>query len=244
MPRAYRSDGQPAPLEWMKRRGAGKGRAREQVRLKRRCARVGPEEPVGEDAIPSIEIVLGLAVAVLGARAVALFQAAIHVPEVQGRLLAALSKHDPQLTRLVRNLGFQSPYAELAGTLIRTTQAASPEERPEVLHRTSLHARAAARRRLHRGQALDLVALALAVGIAAFARDGLPAGTLFWALGGALLTVLVLTLLARGRLHGAIRLSLRQLEEALTREPAALGTGRASKPGICPTCGQELPAER
>lgn len=199
---------------------------------------------MGEDAIPSIEIVLGLAVAVLGARAVALFQAAIHVPEVQSRLLAALREHDPQLGRLVRSLGFQSPYAELAGTLLRTVQAAAPTERTEVLHRSFVHARAVARRRLQRGQALDLVALAIAVGIAAFARDGLPTGTLFWALGGALVTVLVLTLLARGRLYRAIQLCLQQLKEAVAQEPGALGAGRASKPGICPTCGQELPATR
>lgn len=198
---------------------------------------------MGEDAIPSIEIVLGLAVVVLGARTVALFQAAIHVPEVHARLMAALESHDPKLTRLVRSLGFQSPYAEIAGSLIRTAQTAPEAERQAALRARTQQARAVARRRLQRGQALDLVAIALAVGIAAFASEGLPAGTVFWALGGALLTVLVLTLLARARLHSAMDASLARLAETLAQRPSSPPPPARSRPGLCPTCGRELPPE-
>lgn len=200
---------------------------------------------MGEDAIPSLEIVLGLAVVVLGARTIALFQAAIHVPEVHARLMAALDSHDPKLARLVRSLGFQSPYAEIAGGLIRAAQSAPEKERQNHLRTAAIHGRAVARRRFQRGQALDLVALALAVGIAAFARGGLPTTTVFWALGGALLTVLVLTLAVRARLHAAMDASLHQLMENLARRPSVPPPPRSSsKPGICPTCGRTLPVEQ
>jgi hypothetical protein len=199
---------------------------------------------LGEDAIPSLEIVLGLAVVVLGARTIALFQAAIHVPEVHARLMAALDSQDPKLARLVRSLGFQSPYAEIAGGLIRAAQTAPEKERQNLLRTAAIHGRAVARRRFQRGQALDLVALALAIGIAAFARGGLPTTTVFWALGGALLTVLVLTLVVRARLHAAMDASLHQLMENLARRPSVPPPARPpSKPGICPTCGRALPAE-
>jgi hypothetical protein len=205
----------------------------------------GRRFPLGEDAIPSIEIVLGLAVVVLGARCVALFQAAVHVPEVHRRLLGALESQDPEIGRLVRNLGFQSPYAELAGALIRAVQGSTETERKHVLKTSATHSRAVARRRFQRGQALDLVALALAVGIAAFAQEGLPAGTVFWALGGALLTVLILTLLARARLYSAMDASLHQLVESLAQRPSVPPPHPTrSKPGICPTCGRELPPEQ
>ncbi len=195
---------------------------------------------MGEDAIPSIEIVLGLAVVVLGARTVALFQAAVHVPEVHARLMAALESHDPRLTRLVRSLGFQSPYAEIAGSLIRA--ATSGADAAALRSRTQI-ARSAARRRMQRGQALDLVALSLAVGIAAFASEGLPTGTMFWALGGALVTVLVLTLLARARLHSSMDASLARLAESLAQRPSSPPPPTPSQPALCPTCGRELPPE-
>ena len=196
---------------------------------------------MGEDAIPSIEIVLGLAVVVLGARTVALFQAAIHVPEVHARLLAALESQDPRLPRLVRSLGFQSPYAEIAGSLIRVASSGADAE--TLRSRTQI-ARSAARRRMQRGQALDLVALALAVGIAAFASEGLPTGTVFWALGGALVTVLVLTLLARARLYSSMDASLARLAESLSQRPSAPPPPPPSQPALCPPCGQQLPPER
>lgn len=200
---------------------------------------------MGEDAIPSLELVLGLAVVVLGARTVALFQAALHVPEVHARLLAALENQDPKLGRLVRSLGLKSPYAELAGGVIRAAHGAPEEERQDALRAAAIHARAVARRRFQRGQALDLVALALAIGLAAFARGGLPTTTIFWALGGALVAVLVFTLAVRARLQAAMDTSLQQLLENLARRPSVPPPPRPpSLPGICPTCGRALEAEK
>lgn len=210
---------------------------------------------MGEDAITSIEIALVFSVIVLGARTVALFHAAFHVPYVHGRLTSALDNQEPEIGRLVRNLGFQSPYAEIAGGLIRSARAASDSELPKVLRSGAIRARALSRRRFSRGQALDLVALALAIGIAAFARDGLPTETLFWALGGALVTVLVLTLLARNRLQAAVSRSLEQLVENLAKRPSthlgpssgpeppddSTSASPAGRPALCPTCGRELP---
>src|SRR5690606_3666346 len=136
------------------------------------------------------------------------------------------------------------PYAEIAGSLIRAAQSAPETERQAALRARTQQARAVARRRLQRGQALDLVAIALAVGISAFASEGLPTGTVFWALGGALVTVLVLTLLARARLYSSMDASLARLAESLSQRPSAPPPPPPSQPALCPTCGQQLPPER
>ncbi len=191
------------------------------------------------ESIASIELALGGAVAILGARTISLFQAASAVPSVHAELMAALGSDDPQLHRLVRRLGFRSPYAEVAGTLIRAAGSFAPHERRRPLASACSHARAEVSRRFQRDQSVDLVAIAVAIGLAAFARDGLPSGTWFWGLGAALILVLVLGLVARARLRGRIEDSLEKLAESIAQRPST-APRPPERAAHCPTCGHRL----
>jgi hypothetical protein len=191
------------------------------------------------DSITSIELAMGGAVAILGARTINLFRAASAVPQVHAELLNALKSDDPQLERIVRRLGFRSPYAEVAGTLIRAARNESQDERQRALQAACHSARAQVARRFQRDQSLDLIAIAVAIGLGAFAREGLPEGTWFWGLAAALIVVLVVGLAARARLRSRIDDSLERLAESIAQRPSA-----PPRPPLrtshCPTCGHEL----
>jgi hypothetical protein len=191
------------------------------------------------DSVASIELAVGGAVAILGVRTFSLFQAAAAVPEVHAEMVRALEGDDPELGRLVRRLGFRSPYAEVAGSLIRAAQSAKLDERRGVLTHACEHARAQVRRKFQRDQALDLVAIAVSIGLAAFTHSSLSDTPWFWPLAAALVLVLVLGLVARFILRSRIDGSLEQLAENIARRPSvpARAPLRTSR---CPTCGNTL----
>jgi hypothetical protein len=191
------------------------------------------------DSIASIELALGGAVAILGARTINLFRATGAVPRVHEELLKALTSDDPQLGRIVHRLGFRSPYAEVAGSLIRAARNASPGERKRTLQAACNSKRAQVARRFQRDQSLDLIAIAVAIGLGTFAREGLPEGTWFWGLAVALVAVLVVGLAVRARLRKRIDESLELLAESIAQRPSA--TPRPpQRTAHCPTCGHEL----
>lgn len=191
------------------------------------------------DSIASVELAVGGAAAILGIRAVSLFHAASAVPEVHAELVRALDGDAPELGRLVRRLGFRSPYAEFAGGLIRAAQSAAPNERRRALTFACEHARAQVQRRFQRDQSLDLIAIAVCIGVAAFAYQHLADDPWFWPLAGALLLVLLLGLVARGLLRRRIDSSLSELAENIAQRPS-IPARAPLKTAHCPSCGHTL----
>ncbi len=206
----------------------------------------GGERPrVGENGFPNIEVVVGVAAALLAARCFSLFRAARAVPRVHERLIASLENEDPRIARrLVRRLGFRSPYAEVASGVIRMTRDTGAPPDRDALGRACASARRQVDRNFQRGQGLDLVAIAVIVGVFAFARDGLPTSPLFWGLGAAAVVLLSLGLVARMALWRAIEASLGSLTESIanrqSRPPPSVRPRARSRYRLCPTCGSDL----
>lgn len=191
------------------------------------------------DSIASVELAVGGAVAILGVRTFSLFRAAAAVPAVHAELVRALEGDDPELGRIVRRLGLRSPYADFAGSLIRAAQSSDLSSRRGVLTHACQHARAQVKARVQRDQSVDLVGIAVSIGLAVFTYQGMSDAPWFWPLAVALVLVLVLGMVARQLLRSRIDSSLEQLTEHIARRPsvpvrATLRTMR------CPTCGHML----
>jgi hypothetical protein len=190
-----------------------------------RAAGVKPQNEkdfVEGEGIVSIELAVGAAAFVLGARLFALIQATRGVPDAHGQLLEALTGGDlGKVQKKARGLGYRTPYADMAGLLIEASQreAESAEERRKMLDRAAGVARRRFIRRTQQGQAMDLVAFAVGFGIIAFARSALPAGPVFWSLGGAVMTLLLSSLVARAKLRASVLGSLESLRGILETRP-------------------------
>lgn len=191
------------------------------------------------DSIASVELAVGGAVAILGVRTFSLFRAAAAVPEVHGELSRALEGDDPAIGRLARKLGLRSPYADFAGSLIRAAQSSDLSSRRATLTHACQHARAQVKRRVQRDQSVDLVGIAVSIGLAAFTHESMSDAPWFWPLAVALVLVLVLGMVARQLLRSRIDSSLEQLTELIARRPSV--PARASlRTMSCPTCGHML----
>lgn len=174
------------------------------------------------EGIVSIELAVGAAAFVLGARLFSLIQATRGVPDAHGQIVEALQSGDArQLQNKARGLVYTTPYADLASRLIETSQreGLDSDERAQALERAAKAARRQFVRRTQQGQALDLVALAVAMGIVAFARGGLPAGPVFWSLGGAVVILLLSSLVARAQLKASVLGTLESLRSTLVTRP-------------------------
>lgn len=190
------------------------------------------------EGIVSIELAVGAAAFVLGARLFALIQATRGVPDAHRQILDALTGGDPTAVQnKTRGLGYRSPYADLASLLIQASQrdAESTAERAEMLKRATGVAQRRFMRRTQQGQAMDLVALAVALGIITFARGGLPAGPLFWSLSGAVMILLLSSLVARTQLKASVLGSLESLRSTLETRPQL--PSLSDEPVECFWCG-------
>lgn len=190
------------------------------------------------EGIVSIELAVGAAALVLGARLFALIQATRGVPDAHREILDALTGGDPTaIQNKTRGLGYRSPYADLASLLIQASQrdAVNSAERAEMLTRATGVAKRRFMRRTQQGQAMDLVALAVAFGIIAFARGGFPAGPLFWSLGGAVIVLLLSSLVARTQLKASVLGSIESLRSTLETRPPL--PSLSDEPAECFWCG-------
>lgn len=190
--------------------------------------------------IVSIELAVGAAALVLGVRLFSLIQATRGVPEAHGLVVDALSDGDLELLRKkTHGLGYRNPYGEVASQLIEAHErdAASLQERAEFVERAAGVARRRVIRRTQQSQAMDLVALSIATGIVAFARDGLPAGPLFWSLALAVLALLMASIFARSQLQTSVLGSLDALRSVLMARPQLPSLSEG--PLDCFWCGEK-----
>lgn len=192
------------------------------------------------EGILSIELAVGAAVLVIIARLVSLVQATQAVPEAHAQLLAGFSAGNLKNLRLTaRRLGTRTPYADLAQEVLRADQ---DEDRGRSLQRATGVATRRIKRRTQQGQALDLVALAVLLGISVFSSEQLRTGPLFYGLSGALVVLLVLTLLARARLRHVTTRSLEQLRDAITAGPSL--SAYSELKDECSQCGAPATIKR
>lgn len=174
------------------------------------------------ESILSIELAVGAAAFVLGARLLSLIQATRGVPDAHRQVVDALSAGDPEkLEKKAQGLDYLNPYGEGASYLIEASrrEVKSANERVKLLDRVAAVAKRRIVRRTQQGQAMDVVALSVAVGIVAFARDGLPTGPLFWSLAGAVMILLLSTLVVRAQLRSNVVGSLEALRSVLVSRP-------------------------
>lgn len=192
------------------------------------------------ESIVSIELAVGAAAFVLGARLFSLVQASRGVPDAHRLIVDALSAGDiRQLKSKTKGLGYRNPYGEVAARLIEAheREATSPQERVEFLERAAGIAKRRIFRKTQQSQAMDLVALSVAIGIVAFARDGLPAGPLFWSLAGAVMLLLLFSIVARAQLRTNVVSSLDALRSVLIARP--LLPSLSDGPMDCFWCGEK-----
>lgn len=192
------------------------------------------------ESVVSIELAVGAAALVLGVRLFSLVQATRGVPAAHGLVVDALTDGDlHQLRRKTHGLGYRNPYGEVASLLIEAHErdVASREERAGIIERAAVIARRRIIRRTQQSQAMDLVALSVASGIVAFARDGLPTSPIFWCLAVAVLLFLVSSIAARSQLQTSVLGSLDALRTVLIARPQlpSLSDG----PLDCFWCGEK-----
>lgn len=191
--------------------------------------------------ILTIELVVGAATFVLGARLVSLVQAIRSIPGAHAQVLEGVSGGDlKRLRNKARGLGYQNPYGDLASDLISASQRETrdADERRELISNANRRAQKILSRRTQQGQTADLVALAIACGLVTFARDALPAGRLFWSLAGAIMILLLSTVAARGSLKSGVSAALDSLLETLMTRPALPSI--SDGPVDCFWCGARM----
>ena len=174
------------------------------------------------ESILTIDLAVGAAALVLGVRLYSLVQATRGVPAAHGLVVDALADGDlNQLRPKTHGLGYRNPYGEVAGLLIEAHErdVTSLQERAEFIERAAGVARRRVIRRTQQSQAMDLVALSVATGIVAFARDGLPTGPIFWSLALTVLLFLVSSIAARSQLQTSVLGSLDVLRTVLIARP-------------------------
>lgn len=189
--------------------------------------------------IVSIELAVGAAAFVLGTRLFSLIQASRGVPDVHRQLLDAVASGDVQaIEKRARGLGYKNPYGEVAADVVSAHHRdGSSEKRAEFVERAAQVAKKRVLRRTRQAQALDLAALAFACGIVVFSGETLPAGPLFWSLGGAVIVLLLSSLVARAQLKASVLGSLEALKEALATRQQLPSLSEANVP--CFWCGEK-----
>lgn len=192
------------------------------------------------ESIVSIELAVGAAALVLGTRLLSLIRATRGVPEAHSLVVDTLANGDvEQLRKKTQGLGYRNPYGEVASQLIEAheREATSPQQRAEFIERAAGIARRRVIRRTQQSQAMDLVALSVATGIVAFARDGLPGGPIFWSLAAVVLLLLVSSLAARSTLQTSVLGSLDALRTVLIARPQL--PSLSGGPVDCFWCGEK-----
>ena len=191
------------------------------------------------ESIISIELAVASAVVVLSARLFAIIQATRGVPDAHRQVLEAVSSGDfGRLKSKARGLGYRNPYGEVASDLIEASEkgALQPDKRADFIDRAAKIAQRRLARKAQQGQAADLFAFTVAFGLMAFSRETLPTGPLFWSLGGAILILLLSSMVARGSLRASISSSLEALHATLVARPqfSSISDG----PVDCFWCGE------
>jgi hypothetical protein len=172
--------------------------------------------------IASIELAAGAAAVVLAVRLYSLIRATRGVPDAHRQVVEALSTGDPKkLKQKASGLGYLNPYGEGAAYLIEASQreGLSGEQRVEGLERATATAKRRISRRTEQGQAMDFVALCVAIGIVIFAGDVLPTGPLFRSLASAIIVLLLSSLGVRAKLQASVTGSLEVLRSVLVARP-------------------------
>lgn len=175
----------------------------------------------GENIV-SIELAAGAAAVVLGARLISLIRATRGVPDAHRQVVDALSTGDPKtLKQKASGLGYLNPYGEGAAYLVEASQreGLSADQRIETLDRAAVTAKRRLSRRTEQGQAMDFVALCVAMGVVIFASDVLPSGPLFRSLASAIIVLLLSSLGVRAKLQGRVASSLDALRSVLIARP-------------------------
>ena len=187
--------------------------------------------------IVSLELAVGAAALVLGARLFSLIQATRGVPDAHNQILEAVAGGDiATLKTRTRGLGYQNPYGEVAEELIRAHQReVDGKRKTDYVKRAGFLAEKRLIRRTQQAQALDLAALAIACGIVVFSRETLPAGPVFWSLGGAVIVLLMSSLVARAQLKASVLSSLDALRLTLEARPQLPSLSERDLP--CFWCG-------
>lgn len=187
--------------------------------------------------IISLELAVGAAAFVLGARLFSLIQATKGVPDAHRQILEAMAGGNfSALKTRTRGLGYKNPYGEVAEELIRAHQRdGDGKKRTDHIKRAGFLAEKRLIRRTRQGQALDLAALAFACGIVVFSRKTLPAGPVFWSLGGAVVVMLLSSLVARAQLKASVLSSLAALRMTLEARPQLPSLSEENLP--CFWCG-------
>jgi len=176
---------------------------------------------VQSESINSIEIAVGAATFVLGTRLFSLIQATRGVPSAHRQVLADVASGDlGALENRARGIRYVNPYGEAASDLVNASQReGTPEKRIEHLGRSALIAEKRIIRSTQQGQGMDIAALAVGCGILVFAREALPTGPLFWSLMGAMMILLLASVVARGALKLSILGSVEALRKTLVSRP-------------------------
>jgi hypothetical protein len=189
--------------------------------------------------IVSLELAVGAAAFVLGTRLFSLIQATRGVPDAHNQILEAVAGGDSStLQTRTRGVGYKNPYGEVAAELIRAHQRGGDgKKRADHIKRAAFLAEKRLIRRTQQGQALDLAALAIACGIVVFSRKTLPAGPLFWSLGGAVVVLLLSSLAARAQLKASVLSSLNALRSTLVARPQLPSLSEENIP--CFWCGEK-----
>jgi hypothetical protein len=184
------------------------------------------------EGLLTIELAAAAALGILALRLVALFRLASGVRAAHAELVRSLSEGSGALQRpRLGRLGREGPYTEPAFALLRASELGQGE--PAALDRQLAQAERHLDRSTQRGQALDLVALAVLVGLAVFARQALPTGPWPYVGAVAVAALLSLTVAARARLCGVTLAALGELRRALEARPVE----RASRARRCAHCG-------
>lgn len=189
--------------------------------------------------IVSIELAVGAAAFVLGTRLFSLIQASRGVPDAHRQILEAVASSDVNIVeKRARGLGYQNPYGEVAADLVNAHhREGSSDKRAEYVQRAAQLAKKRVLRRTRQAQALDLAALAFACGIVVFSGETLPAGPVFWSLGGAVIVLLLSSLVARAQLKASVLDSLEALRSDLVTRQQLPSLSEANIP--CFWCGEK-----
>lgn len=196
---------------------------------------------VQAEAINAVEWAVLAATLVLSARLFALIQATRGVPDAHSQVSDAVGSADLEaLEERARGLGYRNPYGEVAADVINVAAREMDDEakRPDLVARATRTATRRVIRRTQQGQGMDMAALAVAVGIIVFSRETLPTGPLFWSLAGAILILLVLSLLVRAQLKASVLSRLEALRTLLENRPRLPSLSGAKLP--CLWCGAKL----
>lgn len=177
-----------------------------------------------DEAINPIEWAVLFAALVLSSRLYSLIRASRGVASAHRDVLDGLAQGDlGALERRTKGLGYQNPYGDIAGDLIKAAHREVDDQsrRKEFVARAYELATKRARRRTRQGQITDAVALVVGSIVVLYSRGLLPEGPLFWTSGGAMIAALMATFAARGLLLSNLLTSAEALKNSLLNRAEA-----------------------